>query len=292
MVHIELLIQAFISIFFGISVWYTFVCILKKIHQQYRQTERGHFSVSKYFFTKIDKKSFSKLWYVLGNGKNIRQYIVHAGLGSEWTLQRFLILKSITIQCACVYSFLIYILKPERSMNQFFILAIMLFISYYWVELYLKQRIFQRQRSANKTFTLVLDLVRLQITAGANLESTFRNLSTHLTGVWGDEMKYALFLMDCGIPFNEALLAIDTRLGIADFHRIVLALKQAQTLGTPLKESLTIQANMMRMRKRQKAEELARTAGVKISIPLVFFIFPALLIIYLGPAILHLKNTL
>ena len=94
------------------------------------------------------------------------------------------------------------------------------------------------------------------------------------------------------LNWGRSLEAVFTDLSLEikdeDFQHFLKSVIRAKKLGVSLSETLIIQAELLRTRRRQKAEELSRTASVKISVPLVLFIFPALLIIYIGPGILQL----
>lgn len=147
-----------------------------------------------------------------------------------------------------------------------------------------------RKKQAVRGLAQVLELLRLQVGAGHNLELSLKNSARYLTGIWGEELARASFEIDRGVPFEESMSNIAQRFDSEDLNRFVLAIRQAKKLGASLSETLKIQAEALRTRRRQRAEEAARSAAVKISIPLVFFIFPALLIIYLAPAVLRIMQ--
>lgn len=147
-----------------------------------------------------------------------------------------------------------------------------------------------RKKQAVRGLAQVLELLRLQVGAGHNLELSLKNSARYLTGIWGEELARASFEIDRGVPFEESMSDIAERFDSEDLNRFVLAIRQAKKLGASLSETLKIQAEALRTRRRQRAEEAARSAAVKISIPLVLFIFPALLIIYLAPAVLRIMQ--
>jgi tight adherence protein C len=94
-----------------------------------------------------------------------------------------------------------------------------------------------------------------------------------------------------GIPRREALRNMDRTMGVPDVTTFVAAIIQAETLGVSIAKILRIQSEQMRVKRRQRAEEQANKAPIKMLFPMVFLIFPALFIILLGPAALILMET-
>lgn len=133
-----------------------------------------------------------------------------------------------------------------------------------------------------------IDALTMAIESGMNFINAFEYVSERTKGELGEEALRTRKEIAFGLGQDEALERMAFRLGVEDFSKFVSATKQAKRLGVSIAETIKIQSNLIKTRRRQKAEELSRTASVKISIPLVFCIFPALLIIYLVPGILRL----
>jgi tight adherence protein C len=91
--------------------------------------------------------------------------------------------------------------------------------------------------------------------------------------------------MRMGTPRNVALQRMADRAGVQELHTFVAVLIQSSELGVSIAQVLHAQADQMRIKRRQRAEELARQAGVKMVFALVFLIFPAILIVLLGPGL-------
>src|SRR5207244_7167064 len=90
-----------------------------------------------------------------------------------------------------------------------------------------------------------------------------------------------------GLARSEALRRFARRTGVEDVYALTAMLIQADKLGTSIAQSLRAHAESMRTQRRQRAEQAARKAGIKLAFPLVFMIFPALLIVILGPAVIQ-----
>ncbi|MBT6068955.1 hypothetical protein HOG48_04330 [Candidatus Peregrinibacteria bacterium] len=174
-----------------------------------------------------------------------------------------------------------------------FIKGILLNIALDFVICYLPETLFTRtirlrKEKAEKQLPDFIDALTMAIEAGLNFSSAFNYVSERTSGELGDETERTKKEISFGISEEEALQNMADRINIDDFSKFVSAIKQAKQLGVSIAETLKIQSNLIRTRRKQKAQELSQTAAVKISIPLVFCIFPALLIIYLMPGILRL----
>jgi tight adherence protein C len=220
------------------------------------------------------------------NIKKLSELLVRAGLSHAIQVDYLLSLKQYLLWV--VVLIIVTFIFLERNWIEILIWgAVALVVSLRAPELYLKRRVSHRNWRAQREFASVIDFLRLYVAAGQNIEGAWRSLAAKLEGVFGEEFKKVVRSLDCGVPFNDALYEMSSRVSLEDLNRFLLAIKQTQQLGTSMNDTLDMQAELVRTRLRQRAEELARTAGVKISIPLVFFIFPALLIVYLGPAIVQ-----
>lgn len=247
-------------------------------------------SFQKRFMRWIDRQHVSRLWRSCGRGNRLEKLATTAGLPPSWTAERFLILKAWSVRVAFVLVVLAYMENNVPSIPLIELLFGILLISYSWPDLFLARRTAIRKKLTSKTIGYFIDLLSLQVGAGANLETAFRTLAPNLPDLWKREVTRIVFELDRGIPLGDALTMMSKRLDTPDVDRFVLSIIQAERIGASLGDSLAMQADMARTRRRQKAEALARTASVKIALPLVFCIFPALLIIYIAPAILRLMQ--
>ncbi len=93
--------------------------------------------------------------------------------------------------------------------------------------------------------------------------------------------------LNFGRSLEEVFSDLEQEINNEEFQHFLRSLRQSQKLGVSLAYTLEIQSRLIRTKRKQCAEEISRTAAVKISLPLVLFIFPALLIIYIGPGIMN-----
>ncbi len=161
---------------------------------------------------------------------------------------------------------------------------------YYLIDFWLWRRSIKYKDFFRDEIPYFIDMVALTLETGMNIEQALiyitNNGRTRLSILFRKHLK----LMNMGVSFEEILLEIKQFVLVLEFQNFISSILQSKKLGVSLSQTLKIQSDLIRTKRRQKAEELGRKAAVKISIPLVFFIFPALLIIYIGPGILRLMQ--
>jgi tight adherence protein C len=133
-----------------------------------------------------------------------------------------------------------------------------------------------------------LDRLNLSMDAGLGFEIALRRTSENFPGLLGLELRKLVRAVDRGHTRFEALDQFVERTPSNDLAAFVTAVKQSDRLGTSLAKTLRIQSQILRARRRRRAEEAGRRLPILIVFPLVFFFLPALLIIYLAPPMLHL----
>ena len=155
----------------------------------------------------------------------------------------------------------------------------------------LEQKIRARRRSMQYELPDVLDLITVSVEAGLGFEGALVKLSEKMKGALVDEFIRTLNEMRVGVPRKDALLALGARCNLADVHSFTMSLIQADQLGVSIGGVLRIKSVAIREKRRQYAEELAMKAPVKMLFPLIFFIFPTLFVILLGPAMIKIFDT-
>jgi tight adherence protein C len=156
-----------------------------------------------------------------------------------------------------------------------------------------------RQRARHDAIVVALpdalDLMVVCVEAGLGMAAALQRVGVeiHLASpVLSDELALVNQEMQTGLSRMEALRHLAERTGVEDIYALVAMLIQTDRLGTSVAQSLRAHAESMRTRRRQRAEQLARKASIKLAFPLVFLVFPALLVIILGPAAIQLMKAL
>jgi tight adherence protein C len=148
-----------------------------------------------------------------------------------------------------------------------------------------------RHTSMRRDLPDVLDLLVISVEAGVGLEGAIEVVGRHFDSPLAHELNRMLREMELGVPRRTALQNLRRRIEMPEISTFVLSLMQADALGMPLGRVLRTQANEMRSKRRQWAREKAAKLPVKILFPMFLFIFPALFVVVLGPAVSSIMHN-
>jgi tight adherence protein C len=179
--------------------------------------------------------------------------------------------------------------------NPFLILAIAAVVGYMLPEIWLLGRIRARQQRLRLAVPDGLDLLVICVEAGLGLDQALLRVADELRNTHrdlSDELQLVTAEMRLGKTRTEALRELARRTGLADIKALVAMLVQTERFGTSIAQSLRVHSDDLRMKRRQRAEEMAAKISVKMVPVLVFFIFPALMIVAVGPAIITIMREL
>jgi tight adherence protein C len=169
--------------------------------------------------------------------------------------------------------------------------AIGFILGYMLPVMWLGRQITQRKNNITKALPDALDLLCISVEAGLAFDLALQRV----TQKWDDELarefKRVLSDIRLGRSRREALKDLAQRTGVEDVQTFTAAIIQADQLGVSMSKILRLQADQMRVRRRQRAEEKAQQAPVKMLFPLVFLIFPALFVVILGPAVPRIMSA-
>jgi len=157
--------------------------------------------------------------------------------------------------------------------------------AFFLPDIWLSRRITQRQVELVNTLPDALDLLVIGSAAGLSFENAMQEITTKMKGELAREFGRVLRDIGMGQPRRQALTSLGERTGVPDIVSFVSAIKQAESLGVSIGRALAVQAEELRTRRRQRAQEKANQAPIKMMFPLVFLIFPAIFAVLLGPAI-------
>jgi tight adherence protein C len=157
---------------------------------------------------------------------------------------------------------------------------------------WLKGRVRTRQKQVQKALPDALDLVTTCVEAGLGLDAALARVAQKSSGPLADEIGRTLRDVAMGKLRRDALTEMADRLDVDELSTFVNAVIQAEQLGVGISQVLKVQSEQMRMRRRQRAEQTAHEAPIKMIFPLVLFIFPAFMLVILGPAIIRIAGSL
>ena len=166
------------------------------------------------------------------------------------------------------------------------------FAGYFLPQLMLSSKITGRQKEIRKAMPDALDLLTICVEAGLGFDAAMAKVSEK----WDNQLSLAFARtireVQLGKVRRDALRDMADRLGIPEMTSFVAALIQSEQLGVSMAKILRIQSDQMRMKRRQRAEEEAHKAPVKMVIPMAFLMFPTIMIIILTPAALQIMTSL
>lgn len=157
---------------------------------------------------------------------------------------------------------------------------------------WLSRKVNERKLAIRNDLPDVLDLMAISVEAGVAFEGAMEVVCRNFDSPLAEELSRTLKEMELGLPRREALQNLKRRTEVPELSNFVLALTQADALGMPVGRVLKAQAHEMRIRRRQWAREQAGKLPVKILFPLVGLIFPAILVVVLGPAAISIAKSL
>lgn len=150
----------------------------------------------------------------------------------------------------------------------------------------------KRQKAIAKMLPDVLDLLVISVEAGLGFEQALDRTVSSVPGPLTEEFGRVLGEMRAGAHRGDAMRDLAARVDNEDVRGFVMAVLQADTFGVSIGRMLRNQADEIRVRRRQAAQEKAQKAPVKMLIPMVFCIFPSIFVVIIGPAILNIVHTL
>jgi tight adherence protein C len=149
----------------------------------------------------------------------------------------------------------------------------------------------ERQKKITQSLPGVLDLLTVSVEAGLGFDSALAKVIDKMPGPLADEFDNVLQEMKVGKQKRDALRGMADRLGVQDLTTFIGSIVQADQLGVSIGNVLRIQSEQMWQKRRQRAQEKAMKAPVKMLIPMVMFIFPTIFSVLLGPVALKVMDT-
>jgi len=169
-------------------------------------------------------------------------------------------------------------------------LVVGVILGYYAPVLWLKQKVDGRKTEIQKGLPDALDLLVICVDAGLGFDAALARVTDKYKNALSELLSKALREVSLGRPRLEALDEMGRNSGVDDLHNFIQAVIQSEQFGTGIGKILRIQADEMRRRRRQRAQERGAQATLKMMLPMVGCIFPTLWIVLLGPAVLILMR--
>ena len=181
-------------------------------------------------------------------------------------------------------------LLPANPVYLVISLVIGVILGYYMPVLWLKQKVDARKSEIQKGLPDALDLLVICVDAGLGFDAALARVTDKYKNALSEQLSKALREVSLGRPRLEALDEMGRNSGVEDLHNFIQAVIQSEQFGTGIGKILRIQADEMRRKRRQRAQERGAQATLKMMLPMVGCIFPTLWIVLLGPAVLILMR--
>jgi tight adherence protein C len=220
-----------------------------------------------------------------------RRKLLISGRGTPEAVDRFLAVRVLTLALIPVWFVLAFFLLPLKGAAPLGVFALLAFASAAGPDAWLNREMADRQHKIRVKLPDILDLLVISVEAGLGFEQALDRTVAAVPGPLSDEFTRMLGEVRAGATRADAMRALDARTDVPEVRSFVLAILQADTFGVSIGRVLRSQAEEMRIKRRQLAQEEAQKAPVKMLIPMVFCIFPALFVVIIGPAIINIYQN-
>jgi tight adherence protein C len=219
-----------------------------------------------------------------GSMESVQLQLLRAGLGRKVSPTGFLATKA----ALALGSFVVAQAVTGLSSRGMLLGLVFAGAAFMFPDIFLTYKTRSRKEDLGAELPDALDLLAVSVEAGLGFDAAISKLNEHMDGPLSEEFALALGEMRIGESRQKALQKMARRVDTPEFSAFVRAVIQADQLGISLGRILKVQAEDSRTRRQLAAEEKAQKAPIKMLFPTVFFIFPALFVVVLGPALLNL----
>jgi tight adherence protein C len=220
--------------------------------------------------------------------ENIRHKLDLAGNPYGWSAMQFLGLQLLsTLLMGGLGTVILVVGKQMALAQRVLLMGIIGAAGYYLPALWLRSKASRRQREITRSMPDALDLLTICVEAGLGFDGAMARVAEKWNDALSREFTRVLQEVQLGKLRREALRSMSDRIGVSEMSTFVAAIIQAEELGVSIAKVLRIQAEEMRRRRRQRAEELARQAPIKMLPAIAFLIFPSIFVVLLGPAVIR-----
>ncbi|SKB45822.1 tight adherence protein C [Arthrobacter sp. 49Tsu3.1M3] len=221
--------------------------------------------------------------------RKLDRLLALAGRPASLPLGRVLAAKPLLGLLGALLGFWISVNSPTPILK---LVGIFVFLLGYFIpDLLLYSKGQERQKTMQLELANTLDQMLISVEAGLGFEGAMARAGENGKGPLAEELIRTLQDMQVGRSRRESYVALAERTNVPELRSFVQAVVQADTYGIAISRVLRVQAKVMRVKRRQRAEEKAMKLPVTILFPLLFFIFPVLFIAILGPAVINAIDT-
>lgn len=228
---------------------------------------------------------------------SLKLRFAHAGIRNANAASAFFGIKTLLTLGLPLLTFALLTLSgsPLKGNTLLLVMLALAALGYYGPNLVLSHLVMVRQREIFESFPDALDLMTVCVEAGLGTEAAMMRVADDLqfkSPALADEMRLVNLELRAGAVRERALRNLAIRTGVEEVDGFVTMISQAERFGTSIAASLRIHADLLRTRRRQRAEEAAAKIALKLLFPLIFCIFPSLMVVLMGPAMIQIYRVL
>lgn len=221
--------------------------------------------------------------------QRISRQLTLAGNPFGWRVSHFVAVRCLVSASLAILTAL-FVLHASHSLAGVLLVVAFGFLGYRLPMTWLKRRIKSRQHAILRALPDALDLLTVCVEAGLGLDGAMLEVINRWHNALSDEFAVVLAELKMGRSRREALRALADRTGVEEVKIFTSAMVQADELGMGIARPLALQAEQLRLKRRQRAEKLAREAGIKMVVTMGLLIMPALLLIIVSPAVVQVSK--
>ena len=228
---------------------------------------------------------------------SVKLRFLHAGIRGSTAATAFFGIKTLLTLGLPMLGFVGLALagSPLKGNSLLLGMLVLAAVGYYGPNLVLSSMVTARQREIFESFPDALDLMTVCVEAGLGTEAAMIRVADDLqfkSPALAEEMRIVNLELRAGSDRERALRNLAIRTGVEEVDSFVTMISQAERFGTSIASSLRIHSDMLRTRRRQRAEEAAAKIALKLLFPLIFCIFPSLMVALMGPAMIQIYRVM
>jgi tight adherence protein C len=227
-----------------------------------------------------------------GYTEKVRDRLTAAGITDMSWIDKFMAIRVVGAALVPVIIILVFGVLKMTGMSALATAGLLSAVAFFGPEAILSRRTEERQNEIRSMLPDVLDLLVISVEAGLGFEQALDRTVGAVPGPLTQEFGRMLGEVRAGASRADAMRAMEKRCDVPELRSFVLAILQADTFGVSIGRVLRAQADEMRIKRRQLAQEKAQKAPIKMMIPMVFCVFPALFVVVIGPAIINISQNM
>ncbi|MFV1980827.1 MAG: type II secretion system F family protein [Rhodothermia bacterium] len=233
---------------------------------------------------------FLRRFTPVGYLEKIEHKLILGGNPGNLDAPAFVVIKLLTTALGLAAAFVLVDFGAD-TIQRLALFVLPIALGFFGPSAWLQRKVDERRHAMLRALPDLLDLLVISVEAGLGFDSALARVIATVPGPLSEEFFRMLQETRVGVARRDAMRHLMDRTDLDELRSFILAMIQAEAFGVTIARVLRVQADEMRVKRRQRAQEKAFAAPVKLVFPLVFCIFPALFIVLLGPAVIQIADA-